>query len=146
MKIMVINGPNLNMLGIREKEIYGNESYESLVKLINSEAEKRDIEVSIRQSNHEGILIDWIQEAYFENYDGIVINPGGYTHTSVALHDAVKAISPLPVVEVHISDISLREEFRKISMLESVVLTQIKGLGFDGYVKALDEIIRHYES
>lgn len=141
MKIMVINGPSLNMLGIREKEIYGSETYEALVSMIENAAEERSIEISVRQSNHEGTLIDWLQEAYFEHYDGVVINPGGYTHTSVALRDAIKAISPLPVVEVHISDISDREEFRHISLIEPVVRAQIKGHGMMGYIEAIDLII-----
>ena len=115
MKILVINGPNLNMLGIREKNIYGQKTYEDLIHMIEEEAEKEGIEVLCRQSNHEGDLVDWIQEAYFQKYDGIVINPGAYTQTSIALADAVKAIAPLPVVEVHISDISSSENFRKVS-------------------------------
>ena len=141
MKIMVINGPSLNMLGIREKEIYGSETYEALVSMIENAAEERSIEISVRQSNHEGTLIDWLQEAYFNHYDGVVINPGGYTHTSVALRDAIKAINPLPVVEVHISDISSREEFRHISLIEPVVRAQIKGHGMMGYIEAIDHII-----
>lgn len=110
-RIMVLNGPNLNMVGIREKNIYGTLSYQGIISLIQAEAAKRDVEVDCRQSNHEGDLVDWVQEAYFRQYDGIVINPGAYTHTSIALADAVKAIAPLPVVEVHISDINAREQF-----------------------------------
>ena len=140
MRIMVINGPNLNMLGIREKDIYGSESYDSLLRMIEKHAEKRSIEVDVRQSNHEGTLIDWLQEAYFNHYDGVVINPGGYTHTSVALRDAIKAIQPVPVIEIHISDISGREEFRHTSLIESVVSYQIKGHGLMGYIEAIDMI------
>ena len=140
MRIMVINGPNLNMLGIREKDIYGCESYDSLLRMIDQHAEKRSIEVDVRQSNHEGTLIDWLQEAYFNHYDGVVINPGGYTHTSVALRDAIKAIQPVPVIEIHISDISGREEFRHTSLIESVVHYQIKGHGLMGYIEAIDMI------
>ena len=114
-RIMVLNGPNLNMVGIREKNIYGTLSFQGIISLIQKEAEKRGVEVDCRQSNHEGDLVDWVQEAYFRQYDGIVINPGAYTHTSIALADAVKAIAPLPVVEVHISDINAREAFRHIS-------------------------------
>ncbi len=141
MKIMVINGPNLNMVGIREKNIYGTMSFQNMIDYIEQEAKKRNVEVSCRQSNHEGDLVDWIQEAYFENYDGIVINPGAYTHTSIALADAVKAIAPIPVIEVHISDINSREEFRHISYEASYCLDQIKGHGIEGYIEAIDEII-----
>lgn len=141
MKIMVINGPNLNMVGIREKNIYGTMSFSDMINYIEQEAKKRNVEVSCRQSNHEGNLVDWIQEAYFEKYDGIVINPGAYTHTSIALADAVKAIAPLPVIEVHISDINSREEFRHISYEAPYCLDQIKGHGIQGYIEAIDEII-----
>ena len=109
MKIMIINGPNINMLGIREPSIYGSSSYDDLVRYIQTEADRMGVTVNCLQSNHEGQIIDWIQQAFFDKYDGIVINPGGYTHTSVAIADAIKAISPLPVIEVHISDIDERE-------------------------------------
>ena len=141
MKIMVINGPNLNMVGIREKNIYGTMTFKDMIHLIEDEAKKRNVQVTCRQSNHEGDLVDWIQEAYFEKYDGIVINPGAYTHTSIALADAVKAIAPLPVIEVHISDINSREEFRHISYEAPYCLDQIKGHGINGYIEAIDEII-----
>ncbi|MEE3488535.1 MAG: type II 3-dehydroquinate dehydratase [Bulleidia sp.] len=144
-KIMIINGPNLNMLGIREKNLYGKEDYASLIHLMQDEAAKRGIEADCRQSNHEGDLVDWIQEAYFKEYIGIVINPGAYTHTSIALADAVKAVAPLPVVEVHITDISEREDFRHISYEAPYCLDQIKGHGFKGYVEAMDEILEHQE-
>ena len=143
MKIMVINGPNLNMLGIREKNIYGSETYESLLRYIEERC--KEDELTFRQSNHEGDLIDWIQEAYFEKYDGVVINPGGYTHTSVALGDAVKAVSPLPVVEVHISDIAEREDFRHVSYVAPGCIGQIKGQGFRGYVMAVEMIREHLD-
>ncbi len=140
-KIMVINGPNLNMVGIREPGIYGKETYQDLIDLITSEAEKRNVQVDCRQSNHEGDLVDWIQEAYFKKYTGIVINPGAYTHTSIALADAVKAIAPVPVVEVHISDINARESFRHVSYEAPYCLGQIKGKGFAGYIEAMDMIL-----
>lgn len=141
MKIMVINGPNLNMVGIREKNIYGTMTFKDMIHFIEDESKKRNVQVKCRQSNHEGDLVDWIQEAYFEKYDGIVINPGAYTHTSIALADAVKAIAPLPVIEVHISDINSREEFRHISYEAPYCLDQIKGHGINGYIEAIDEII-----
>ena len=144
MKIMVINGPNLNMVGIREKNIYGTMSFANMIQYIEEGAKKRNVEVSCRQSNHEGDLVDWIQEAYFENYDGIVINPGAYTHTSIALADAVKAIAPIPVIEVHISDINSREEFRHISYEAPYCLAQIKGHGIEGYIEGIDKIIEHF--
>lgn len=141
---MVINGPNLNMVGIREKNIYGTMSFANMIQYIEEGAKKRNVEVSCRQSNHEGDLVDWIQEAYFENYDGIVINPGAYTHTSIALADAVKAIAPIPVIEVHISDINSREEFRHISYEAPYCLAQIKGHGIEGYIEGIDKIIEHF--
>lgn len=141
MKIMVINGPNLNMVGIREKNIYGTMTFKDMIHFIEDGAKKRNVQVTCRQSNHEGDLVDWIQEAYFEKYDGIVINPGAYTHTSIALADAVKAIAPLPVIEVHISDINSREEFRHISYEAPYCIDQIKGHGINGYIEAIDEII-----
>jgi len=140
MKVMVINGPNLNMLGIREKHIYGTQSYNDLVHYVCREAKAIGIDADVRQSNHEGELIDWVQQAYFEGYAGIVINPGGYTHTSVALADAIKAIAPLPVAEVHISDIDTREDFRKVSFTAPCCVAQIKGHGFEGYKMALEAI------
>ena len=140
MKIMVINGPSLNMLGIREKEIYGTGSYEDLVRYIETEASSLGVQVNCLQTNHEGQIIDWIQQAYFEGYDGIVINPGGYTHTSVAIADAIKAVAPLPVVEVHISDIDSREEFRRTSFCAPCCVAQIKGKGFEGYILAVKKI------
>lgn len=142
MKIMVINGPNLNMLGIRETNIYGSVTYQTLCDDLTTYAKEKGITISLRQSNHEGDLIDYVQEAYFEKYDGIVINPGGYTHTSIALHDAIKAIAPLPCVEVHISDIDKREAYRQISYIESCCIATIKGHGIKGYTEAIEIILR----
>ncbi len=136
MRIRVINGPNLNMLGIREPDIYGRMTYDELCGLIRAHAASRSIEVDIRQSNHEGDLVDWIQQTY-GRYDGIVINPGAYTHTSVALLDAVKAVG-VPTVEVHISDVSSREEFRQISYIRSACVCTIAGRGVQGYLDAID--------
>jgi len=136
MNILVINGPNLNMLGIREPEIYGKATYTDLCDLIRAHAEKRGVSVTLYQSNHEGDLVDAIQQAYGKQ-DGIVINPGAYTHTSVALLDALKAVA-IPAVEVHISDPDTREEFRKISYIRAACAKTIKGHGFDGYLEAMD--------
>ncbi len=136
MKILVINGPNLNMLGIREPDIYGRETYEDLCRKIREHAEKLGVEVALYQSNHEGDLVDVIQQAY-GNTDGIVINPGGYTHTSVAIPDAIKAVA-IPAVEVHISDVDAREEFRKISYVRAACVKTIAGHGTNGYLEAMD--------
>lgn len=136
MKILVINGPNLNMLGIRQPEIYGYTTYNDLLKMISDEAEKLGVEVSFFHSNHEGALVDAIQQAYFDHVDGIVINPGAYTHTSVALLDAVKGVS-IPTVEVHISDPDTREEFRHVSYIRLACVATIKGHGLEGYLEAL---------
>ncbi len=136
MKVLVINGPNLNMLGIREPDIYGSDTYEGLCKMILAHAEKIGVEAEIFQSNHEGSLVDKIQEAY-KKVDGIVINPAAYTHTSVALLDALKAVG-IPAVEVHISDVSKREDFRQISFVRSYCDKTIAGHGFNGYLEAMD--------
>ncbi len=141
MKILVINGPNINMIGIREKHIYGNVSYEKIVHLIVQEGKKRNMEITCVQSNYEGDLVTWIQDAYFEKYDGIIINPGAYTHTSIALLDAIKAIVPIPVVEVHLSDINEREEFRHISYISNACIKTIKGKKELGYIEALDVLL-----
>ena len=135
MKILVINGPNINMLGIREPDIYGNGTYEDLKKYIKGEADKKGIETDYFQSNHEGCIVDEIQRAYGV-YDGIVINPAAYTHTSVAILDAVKSVG-IPTVEVHISDVSLREEFRQISYVRSACIGTVMGKGFKGYVDGI---------
>ena len=136
MKILVINGPNLNMLGIRQPEIYGKTTYEDLKAMISAEAEQLGVAVDFFQSNHEGALVDAIQQAYFDRVDGIVINPGAYTHTSVALLDAVKAVS-IPTVEVHISDPETREEFRHVSYIRAACVATVKGRGLEGYLEAL---------
>lgn len=136
MKILVINGPNINMLGIREPEVYGKETYETLCNMIDEYAEKKDIEVEIYQSNHEGSLVDKIQEAYGK-VEGIVINPGAYTHTSIAILDALKAVG-IPTVEVHISDVASREDFRQISFIRSYCIKTITGKGLKGYLEAID--------
>lgn len=136
MKILVINGPNLNMLGVREPELYGRETYADLVEKINRHCKNIGIEVEQFQSNHEGDLVDKIQSAY-KNADGIVINPGAYTHTSIAILDAVKAVG-IPTVEVHISKVEEREEFRKISYVRLACVKTITGHGTDGYIEAID--------
>lgn len=141
-KILILNGPNLNMLGIREKEIYGNNSYDDLVEMINTYASNEGIEVKVFQSNYEGALVDEIQKAYFEEFDGIVINPAAYTHTSIAILDAIKAVK-LPCVEVHISDVSTREAFRQVSYIRSACIKTIMGKGFDGYLLAIDELLKY---
>ncbi len=137
MKLYILNGPNLNMLGIREPNLYGRMTYEQLVKDLDAYCKERGIEAVLRQSNHEGDLVDWIQEAYFEGADGIVINPGAYTHTSVALLDAVKS-TRLPTVEVHISKVEEREAFRQVSYIREACVATITGHGTKGYAEAVD--------
>lgn len=139
MKIKVINGPNLNMLGIREPDVYGKSTYSDLVKLIENAAEKLSVETEVYQSNHEGDIVTEIQRCLGE-FDGIVINPAAYTHTSVAILDALKAVS-LPTVEVHISDVDSREEFRKFSYVSLYAEKVIKGKGFDGYIEAMQYLV-----
>lgn len=139
-KILVINGPNLNMLGIREPDIYGKNTYQDLIKLIEEEGKKLGIETVCYQSNHEGDIVDRIQEAY-GSADGIVINPAAYTHTSVAIADALKAVS-IPAVEVHISDVSAREPYRQISYVRDVCVDTIAGKGFEGYIEAMKILIK----
>ncbi len=136
MKILVINGPNLNLLGVREPDIYGRQSYDALIRLINEGAARLGMEVKCFQSNHEGAIVDEIQAA-LGAYDGIVINPAAYTHTSVAILDALKAVG-LPTVEVHISDISQRESFRQFSYVSLYAEKTIAGQGFEGYIQALE--------
>ena len=143
MKILVINGPNLNMLGIREPSIYGNENYNTLIEKISNYCENLGVEVKCLQSNHEGDLVDFIHQAYFDKFDGIVINPGAYTHTSVALLDAVKAVG-IPTVEVHISDVSKREDFRQVSYIRKACVETISGKGTDGYLMAIDLLLKEY--
>lgn len=141
MKILVLNGPNINMLGIREPGIYGSESFQDLLDLLQQTADSLGIYVTQYQSNHEGDLVDKIQQAY-GNYDGIVINPAAYTHTSVAILDALKAVN-IPAVEVHISDPDAREDFRKLSYARLACIKTIKGQGLNGYVQAL-EYLKEY--
>ena len=141
MKISVINGPNINMLGLREPIIYGNENFNTLCEKVKSHASELGIEVSLYQSNHEGDLVDEIQKAYGQA-DGIVINPGAYTHTSIALLDAVKAVN-IPTVEVHISAVEKREDFRQISYIRSACVKTITGKGINGYLEALDYLVEN---
>ncbi len=136
MKLLIINGPNLNLLGLREPEIYGSQSFSALCELCALECEKRGIEYKLFQSNHEGAIVDEIQAAY-GNFDGIVINPAAYTHTSVAILDALKAVG-IPTVEVHLSDINEREEFRRHSFVSLVAIKTICGKGFEGYREAIE--------
>ena len=138
-KILIINGPNLNFLGIREPAIYGKGTYANLVDLLNSAAKERNFDIEIFQSNHEGCIVDKIQEAYHK-FDGIIINPAAYTHTSVAILDALKAVG-LPTVEVHLSDINSREEFRKFSYISLYAAKTVCGKGFEGYIEAMDFFI-----
>ncbi len=142
MKILVINGPNLNMLGIREPGIYGKQSFADLLALLDQTAREEGLEIQQYQSNHEGCLVDKIQEAYGK-FDGIVINPAAYTHTSVAILDALKAVS-IPAVEVHISDVDARESFRQISYAGLACVKTIKGHGLDGYREAIVYLKAHY--
>ena len=142
MKIYVINGPNLNMLGIREPAHYGRTDYPSLVSMIEEHCKKIGVDAVFYQSNHEGDLVDKIQEAYFEGASGIVINPGAYTHTSVALLDAVKSTS-LPTVEVHISRVEEREDFRQVSYIRAACFKTISGHGTDGYLEAVDALVEY---
>lgn len=141
MKILVLNGPNLNFLGIREKEIYGNQDYDYLCQVLKEKAKDCQIELEIYQNNSEGALIDRIQQAYYEKVDGIVINPGAYTHYSYAIRDALASLV-CPIIEVHISNIHKREEFRHTSVTAPVCTGQIVGLGISGYLLAIDALLR----
>ncbi len=140
MKILIINGPNLNFLGIREKHIYGNQDYDYLLQMIADKGKECNCQIEVFQSNHEGAIIDRIQDAYFDGTEGIVINPGAYTHYSYAIHDALASIT-LPKVEIHISDITKREEFRKISVTAPACDKQIYGHGLPGYLEAVDYLL-----
>lgn len=139
MKILVINGPNLNFLGIREKGVYGSNTYEDLCTYLEEEAKKLKLSINILQSNIEGEIINYIQEAY-NSYNGIVINPGAYTHYSIAIHDALKSLN-IPIVEVHLSNIHNREEFRKNSVTAPACSGQISGFGFESYVLGLKALV-----
>ena len=141
MKLLVLNGPNLNFIGIREPEIYGKETYSDLCNFLNSYANQKNIDIEIKQSNHEGILVDYIQQAYFDKVDGIIINPGAYTHTSIAILDAVKSVN-IKCIEVHLSDVTKREDFRQVSYLRSACVKSIMGKGFKGYIEAIDYFLK----
>ena len=142
MNLMILNGPNLNLLGIREPDHYGKETYADLLHKIKTYCDEKGVDTDFYQSNHEGDLVDAIHRAYFEQFDGIVINPGAYTHTSIALLDAVKSTS-LPTVEVHISKVEEREDFRQVSYIRAACITTITGLGTDGYLRGVDALIAH---
>jgi 3-dehydroquinate dehydratase-2 len=139
--IFVLNGPNLNLLGTREPEIYGSDTLDDIAVRLVKRADELGVELDIRQSNHEGHLIDWLHEAHARNAKAVILNPGGYSHTSVALHDAVKAISP-PVIEIHLSDPEARESFRHADLVALAATKLIKGEGARGYTLALDAAVR----
>ena len=145
MKFLIINGPNLNMLGIREPSLYGSQNYEYLVDKVRKYCQGMGIQTEFYQSNHEGDLVDRIQSAYFDGTSGIIINPGAYTHTSVALLDAVKAVG-IPTAEVHISDVGQREDFRQISYIRAACVCTVTGRGLDGYCIAADMLYEHIKS
>ena len=145
MKLLVINGPNLNLLGLREPAHYGAETYQQLLEKIQKYCDERGHEVSFFQSNHESALVDAIQQAYFDKVEGMVINPAAYTHTSVAILDAVKAVS-IPTVEIHISKVEQREDFRQVSYIRQACIGTITGLGTDGYLRAIDKLEEYYAS
>ena len=142
MKFLVLNGPNINFLGIREPGIYGKSTYKDLMQTVTDYALKRGVEVTFCQSNCEGALVDAIQKAYSDKIDGIIFNPAAYTHTSIAILDAVKAVS-IPTVEVHLTDVDAREEYRKISYVREAAIKTISGHGFDGYTMAIDCLINY---
>ena len=141
-KLLILNGPNINLTGLREKSVYGAKTFDDLMKLVADEADRLGCEIRTVQSNHEGALIDAIQQAYFDGFDGIVFNPGGYTHTSVALHDAVASV-PIPTIEVHMSNVHAREEYRHRSMTASACRGQIVGFGFYGYIMGMRALIEN---
>ncbi|MCR5654091.1 MAG: 3-dehydroquinate dehydratase [Lachnospiraceae bacterium] len=143
MKLLVINGPNINFLGIREKGVYGTTNYDGLVEMIGKKAKDCGCEVEVFQSNHEGAIIDRIQDAYFDGTEGIVINPGAYTHYSYAIRDALASVTTMKKVEIHISDIMEREEFRKVSVTKEACDHQIYGHGLQGYLEAMDYILEN---
>ena len=142
MKLLVLNGPNLNFIGIREPQIYGKQTYSDLCEFLNNYAKQNNIELEIKQTNHEGVLVDFIQQAYFEQVDGIIINPGAYTHTSVAILDAVKSVN-IKCIEVHLSDVTKREDFRQVSYIRMACVKSIMGKGFNGYIEAMDYFINN---
>ncbi len=142
MKFLILNGPNMNFLGIREKEIYGEKTYDDLISFISSFAKEKGVEVEFFQSNCEGSIIDAIQNAYFSHIDGIVFNPAGYTHTSISIFDALKSVS-IPTVEVHISDLEKREDFRKVNFIKKACVHSVCGKGFLGYTEAIDFLMNY---
>ena len=143
MKLLILNGANINMLGIREPDIYGRQSFQNLIDSVKAHADEKDVQVEFYQSNHEGDLVDAIQRAYFDGTDGIVFNPGAYTHTSLAIADAVKAVG-IPTVEVHISAVEKREAFRQVSYIRDVCVHTITGQGIAGYNQAVDFLTENY--
>ncbi len=145
MKILVINGPNLNFLGIRNRAVYGNEDYDFLLNMIARKGEEENCQIEVFQSNHEGAIIDRIQDAYFDGTEGIVINPGAYTHYSYAIHDALESVTTMQKVEIHISDITRREAFRRVSVTAPACDKQIYGKGLDGYLEAIDFLLANQE-
>ncbi|MDE5756827.1 MAG: 3-dehydroquinate dehydratase [Clostridia bacterium] len=140
-KIKIINGVNLNMLGIREKGVYGSLDYKGLCDYIADKCKDMDVKLDFFQSNCEGEVVTCLHNCYFDSYDGVVINPGAHTHYSYAIYDAIKAIAPIPVVEVHISDIHSREAFRQVSVTAPACIAQISGKGYDGYIEAIKRLI-----
>ena len=143
MKLLILNGANINMLGIREPDIYGRQSFQNRIDSVQAHADEKGVQVEFYQSNHEGDLVDAIQKAYFDKVDGIVFNPGAYTHTSLAIADAVKAVG-IPTVEVHISAVEKREAFRQVSYIRSVCVHTITGQGIAGYNQAADFLTENY--
>ena len=141
MKILVINGPNINFLGIREKGIYGTKDYNALVDMINDKAKELGVDVEVFQSNGEGPVFDRIQQAYLDKVDGIIINPGAYTHYSYAIRDALASVEDIPKIEVHISNVHKREEFRHVSVTAPSCTGQVVGLGLNGYLLAMEAIV-----
>lgn len=145
MRILVLNGPNLNMLGLREPELYGRKTYSDLCNFLKEEADAHGCDIEIRQSNSEGTLIDYIQDAYYDLFDGVIINAGAYTHYSYAIRDALMILH-CPKVEVHLTDIDNREPFRKISVIRDAVTASFYGKGFNSYLDALEYIISHKQN
>jgi len=139
-KILILNGPNINLTGLREQSVYGTKTYDDLIALCQAEAEKLGVEIRCIQSNHEGALIDALQQAWFDGFDGAVLNPGGYTHTSVALHDAIASV-PMPIIECHMSNVHAREEFRHKSLTAPACRGQIVGFGFYGYLMGMRVLV-----
>ncbi len=140
-KLLIINGPNLNFLGIREKDVYGTENYDHLLEMIARKGEECDCRIEVFQTNHEGAIIDRIQDAYSDGTEALIINPGAFTHYSYAIHDALASVTTMPKIEIHISDITAREEWRRVSVTASACDKQIYGRGLKGYLDAIDDAI-----